>query len=53
MSRVTKELLTWRDLRQTRVSEGTPYPTTLEDQGLLMSSLASLSSMSCDHDTKN
>jgi hypothetical protein len=37
MSRAIKEHLAWHDLRQNRVSEGTRYPTTLEDQGLRMS----------------
>jgi hypothetical protein len=45
MSRATKENLVWRDLRQTRVSGGTWYPTTLEDQCLRMSGQASLGSM--------
>jgi hypothetical protein len=53
MSRTTKEHLAWCDLRQTRVSEGTWYPTTLEDQGLRMSDQSSQCSMSCDHGTKN
>jgi hypothetical protein len=37
MCRATKEHLACHDLRQTRVFEGTRYPTTLEDQGLRMS----------------
>jgi hypothetical protein len=53
MSCATKEHLAWRDLKQTRVSEGTRYPTTLEDQGLRMSGQASLGSMPRGHGTKN
>jgi hypothetical protein len=53
MSRVTKENLPWRDLRQTQVLRGTQYPTTLEDQGLPMSGQVSLGSMLHGHDTKN
>jgi hypothetical protein len=53
MSRATKEHLAWRDMRQTRASEGTQYPTTLEDQGLRMSGQASLGSMPHGHGTKN
>jgi hypothetical protein len=41
MSRTMKKHLAWRDLRQTRVSGGTRYPKTLEDQGLQMSGHAS------------
>jgi hypothetical protein len=53
MSRATKENLVWRDLRQTRVSGGTWYPTTLEDQCLRMSGQTSLGSMPHGHGTKN
>jgi hypothetical protein len=53
MSYATEEHLAWRDLRQTRVSRGTQYPTTLEDQGLRMSGQASLVSMLHGHGTKN
>jgi hypothetical protein len=34
MCRMTKEHLAYHDLRKIRVSGGTWYPTTLEDQGL-------------------
>jgi hypothetical protein len=41
MCRVTKEHLACRGLTKIRVSGGTRYPTTLEDQGLRMSGQAS------------
>jgi hypothetical protein len=53
MDRATKEHLACCDLRQTQVSGGTQYPTTLEDQGLRMSGQASLGSMPRGHGTKN
>jgi hypothetical protein len=53
MSRVTKEHLAWHDLRQTQVSRGTQYPTTLEDQCLQMSGQASQGSVPHDHGTKH
>jgi hypothetical protein len=37
MCHMTKEHLAWRDLRKTRASRGTQYPTTLEDLSLWMS----------------
>jgi hypothetical protein len=36
MCHTTKEHLACRDVRKIRVSEGTRYPTTLEDQDLRM-----------------
>jgi hypothetical protein len=53
MSRVTKEHLSWRDMRQTQVFGGTRYPTTLQDQCLRMSGQTSLGSMPRGHGTKN
>jgi hypothetical protein len=53
MYRMTKEHLACHGLRQTRVSEGTRYPKTLEDQGLLISGQASLGSMPLGSGTKN
>jgi hypothetical protein len=53
MCRVTKEHLACRDLRKSRVSRGTRYPKTLEDQGPRMSGQASLGTKPCDHGTKN
>jgi hypothetical protein len=53
MSRATKEHLAWHDLRQTWVTRGTQYPTTMVDQGLRMSNQVSQGSMQCDHGTKN
>jgi hypothetical protein len=41
MCYVIKEHLAYHGLRQTRVSKGTQYPTTLEDQGFQMSGQAS------------
>jgi hypothetical protein len=50
---VTKEHLARRGLRQTRVSGGTRYPKTLENQGLRMSGQTTLGSMPRGHGTKN
>jgi hypothetical protein len=53
MCRAIKEHLACRNLRQTRVFEASWYPKTLEDQGLQMSSQASLGLMPHRHGTKN
>jgi hypothetical protein len=53
MCRTTKVHLARCSLRQIRVSGGTQYPKTLEDQGLRMSGQASLGSMPCGQGTKN
>jgi hypothetical protein len=53
IDRTTKEHLAWHNLRQTRVSGGTRYPATLEDQGLWMCGQASLHCMPHSHGTKN
>jgi hypothetical protein len=53
MCHATKGHLACRGLRQTLVSIGTWYAKTLEDQGLWMSSQASLGSMSHNHGTRN
>jgi hypothetical protein len=53
MHHATKEKLAWRNLTKPRVSEGTRYPTTLEDQCLQMSGQVSLGSMPRGHGTKN
>jgi hypothetical protein len=53
MHRMTKEHLAWCDLRKTRVSGGTRYPITMEDQCLRMSGQAILGSTPCGRGTKN
>jgi hypothetical protein len=53
MCHVTDRHLAQLDLRETRVSRRTQYPTTQVDQGLWMSAQVSHGSMVRDHDTMN
>jgi hypothetical protein len=53
MSRMTKEHLAWRDLRETHVSEGLSTYATQADQDLRISGQASLGNVSHGHGTKN